>query len=98
MPRLTPDNLQPGMILSKPVTNANGVVMLAEGTELTASLIDKIDGMDIEAVFVKGAAQSGPSLEEMMAELDKRFRKVEKAPYMDIIKSAVRGHIEELYG
>ncbi len=72
--------------------------MLAEGTELTASLIDKIDGMDIEAVFVKGAPQSGPSLEEMMAELDKRFRKVEKAPYMDIIKSAVRGHIEELYG
>ena len=98
MPRMTPDNLQPGMILSKPVTNANGVVMLAEGTELTASLIDKIDGMDIDAVFVKGASQSGPTLEQMMEELDKRFEKVGKAPYMDIIKKAVRDHLEGLYG
>ena len=98
MPRMTPDNLQPGMILSKPVTNANGVVMLAEGTELTASLIDKIDGMDIDAVFVKGAPQSGPTLDQMMEELDKRFKKVEKAPYMDVIKKAVRDHLEGLYG
>jgi hypothetical protein len=98
MPRLTPDNLKPGMILSKPVINANGVVMLAEGTELTASLIDKIDGMDIEAVSVKGAPQSGATLEQMMDELNKRFKGVEKAPYMDIIKKAVREHIEELYG
>jgi len=84
--------------LSKPVTNANGVVMLAEGTELTASLIDKIDGMDIDGVFVKGASGSGPTIEQLMEELDKRFRKVEKAPYMDIIKRAVREHLEGLYG
>jgi len=98
MPRLTIDTLQPGMILSKPVTNANGVVMLAEGTELTASLIDKIDGMDIDAVFVKGASGSGPTIEQLLEELDRRFRKVEKAPYMDIIKKAVREHLEGLYG
>ncbi len=98
MPRMTPDKLQAGMVLSKPVTNANGVVMLPEGAELTESMIQKMSDMDVEYAYVKGAPQEGGSLEEMLRGLDRRFEAVEKAPYMDIIKKVVRRHIEGLYG
>ena len=98
MARVVPDDLQPGMILSKPVTNANGVVMLAEGTELTDSVIEKMRDMDIDYVYVKGGLEGDTTLEQMLADLDKRFLSVEEAPYMDVIKKAVREHLEALYG
>ena len=47
MPRITLDKLKPGMKLAKPVTNQNGLVMLAEDTDLTAALIEKISDLDI---------------------------------------------------
>jgi hypothetical protein len=34
----------------------------------------------------------------MLAGLDKRFQSVENEPYMDVIKQALREHIEGLYG
>ncbi len=98
MARVVPDDLQPGMVLSKPVTNANGVVMLGEGSELTDAVIEKIRGMDMDYVYVKGAPGDDTSLEQILADLDKRFKSVEDAPYMDVIKKAVREHIEALYG
>jgi hypothetical protein len=98
MARMTPDSLEEGMVLSRPVTNANGVVMLPEGAELTNSMIKKIGGMDIEYVFVKGASKESGPLEQVLADLDKRFKMAEKAPHMDTIKRIVREHIEGLYG
>lgn len=99
MPRMTPDNLQEGMVLAKPVTNANGVVMLPEGAVLTGAMIRKMSDMDVEYAYVKGGAQEGaPSLEQALSELDRRFKRVEKAPHMDTIKRIVREHLEGLYG
>ena len=98
MPKVVPDNLQTGMILSKPVANANGVVLLMEGIELTDALIVKIREMDVDWVHIKGAPGSDARLEEMIAVLDRRFKAVEGAPYMGVIKNAVREHIENIYG
>jgi hypothetical protein len=98
MPRMAPDSLEEGMVLSQPVTNANGVVMLPEGAELTKSMIQKMLDMDIECAYVKGAPREGGSLEQMLTDLDARFRKAEKAPHMAAIKKIVREHIESLYG
>ena len=98
MPKKAPDNLQTGMILSKPVTNANGVVLLMEGTELTEAMIEKIRDINAESVYVKGAPESGILLEEMILVLDRRFKAVEGAPFMGIIKNAMREHIENIYG
>ena len=98
MARLSPDDLKEGMVLSQPVTNANGAVLLGEGTELTASLIRKIQAMDLDHVSVKGAPQSGVSVEQLLADIDERFKPIEGVQYMDVIKRAVKGHIEELYG
>jgi hypothetical protein len=86
------------MKLAKPVTNKNGLVMLAEDTELTATLIDKISDLDIAGVFIQGMTQPDIPMEEMLAGLDKRFQNVENEPYMDVIKQALKEHIEGLYG
>ncbi len=98
MPRIALDKLQPGMKLAKPVTNRNGLVMLAEDTELTATLIDKISDLDVAGVFIQGMTQPDIPLEEMLDGLDKRFQSVENEPCMDVIKQALKEHIEGLYG
>lgn len=98
MPKIALDKLQPGMKLAKPVTNRNGLVMLAEDTELTATLIDKISDLDIAGVFIQGMTQPDIPKEEMLAGLDKRFQSVANEPYMDVIKQALKEHIEGLYG
>jgi hypothetical protein len=98
MPRVALDKLQPGMKLAKPVTNKNGLVMLAEDTELTAILIEKIRDLDVAGVFIQGMTQPDIPMEEMLADLDKRFQNVENEPYMDVIKQALKEHIEGLYG
>jgi hypothetical protein len=98
MPRIALDKLKPGMKLAKPVTNQNGLVMLAEDTELTTTLIDKITDMDIAGVYIKGMTQPDLPKEEMFAGLNQRFKNVESEPYMDVIKQVLKEHIEGLYG
>jgi hypothetical protein len=86
------------MKLAKPVTNKNGLVMLAEDTELTATLIDKISDLDIAGVYIQGMTQPDIPKEEMLSSLDQRFRNVESEPYMNLIKQALKEHMEGLYG
>ncbi len=90
--------LVPGMVLSKPVLNRNGLVMLGEGTELTQALIDKILQMDTAGVDIKGYSQPSVPQEEMLARLDGRFKNVIDEPYMSEIKELMREHIVGLYG
>ena len=98
MPKIALDKLQPGMKLAKPVTNQNGLVMLAEDTELTIALIEKINELDIGGVYIKGKTQPDIPKEEMLTGLNRRFKNVENEHYMDMIKQALKEHIESLYG
>jgi hypothetical protein len=91
------DKLMPGMTLSKPVMNKNGMVMLGQGTELTESLIQKIADLDIGSAYVHGYAQPQVPKEEMLAQLDDRFAGVVGEPYMALLKKLLREHVAELY-
>jgi hypothetical protein len=90
--------LVPGMVLSRPVVNKNGLVMLAEGTELTQALIDKIIQMDVAGADIKGYSQPAVPQEEMLAQLEARFKNVLDEPHMSEIKELMREHIVGLYG
>lgn len=85
------------MKLERPVANKNGLMMIGADTELTGILIEKIQKMDILAVYVHGESKALPPREELLAQLDGRFRNVETAPHMDVIKKLLREHIEGLY-
>jgi hypothetical protein len=97
MSRVSVKDLAPGMKLARPVVNKGGLVMIGEETELTNSLIDKIQRLDVASVYVHGASKSLPPRDELMADLDRRFRRVEAEPYMALLKGTISAHIESLY-
>lgn len=98
MPKISPDKLEIGMKLVKPVVNKNGMVLLGEGVELTEKWIERIIDMDIDCVYVEGLSQQEIPKEEMLGQLEARFRYVKDKPYMNLIRKAVEEHIEGLYG
>lgn len=97
MAKIPVSALKPGMKLTKPVVNDAGMVLLGEDTRLTDTLIERLLNMNIGSVHVEGAASPGKSKEEMLAELDARFKKTENEPYMGMLKKLFKEHIEELY-
>ncbi len=91
-------SLTPGMRLSRPLLNKNGVKVLNDNTELTEALIRRIQKMGIEAAHIQGGAAAPPDREEALAQLDARFKNVETAPHMDVLKRLIREHLEGLCG
>ncbi len=82
---------KPGMKLAKPVTKANGMPIIAAGVDLTESLIDRLEGMGIDKVFVVGdavAASQNPT--ERVARLDHLFRRLEEDPFQAKVKRYLR--------
>lgn len=97
MPKVNADKLEPGMKLTKPVLNKAGMVLLGEGTELTETWVRRIQDMDIANIHVDGPELEKVPKEELLAELDRRFKNVESKPYMGQLKRALQQHIESLY-
>ena len=97
MPKLTISDLKPGMRLLKPVTNPSGMVLLSEGLELTEELIERLQRMEIESVFVRGGNKPTRPKEVLLSELDYRFKKTETEPQMAVLKRILADHIAGLY-
>ena len=97
MPKIPVSKLEPGMKLAKPVTAKSGMVLLGEGTELTAPWIERIQDMDITNIFVEGPPIQTIAKEEALDNFNTRFSHVEGKPYMNAIKKIVKEHIESLY-
>lgn len=97
MQRIPINEIKAGMVVARAITNDSGMVLLSEGTELNDSLIARLNRMDLKAIFIEGAAATGKTREEMLSDLDNRFRKTEKEPYMDVIKGVIKARIEEAY-
>lgn len=69
---------KPGMVLGKPVARENGVVIMADGTELTDSLIFRLENMKIDRIVVKGnpvdMGNASAGAAERIKQLDYLFR------------------------
>jgi UDP-N-acetylmuramyl pentapeptide synthase len=82
---------QPGMKLAKAITKANGMAIVGSGVELTEALIDRLDGMGIDKIFVVGdavSASQNPS--ERALRLDHLFRRLGDDAYMVKVKAHLR--------
>jgi len=91
-----------GMVLAKPIARENGVVLMGEGTELNELLIERLKGLDITKVTVKGRPLGGEdekSVEVLIAELEERFSPVSSdklcVQIKDIIKKDINRRREE---
>lgn len=86
---------EPGMKLAKPVTRDNGMVVLAEGLELSDGIINKLKSMDVERIVVKGnpvdLGDAGDSSWAQKAErLDYLFRGYSRDKWMFRVKGFFR--------
>ncbi len=97
MQKIRVSELKAGMVLARDVINESGMVLLSEGTTLTDSLIARLGRMDLSHVSVEGVSPTDKNREQMLSELDQRFKLTEKEPYMDIIKGVIKMRIEEVY-
>jgi hypothetical protein len=100
MKRMVLHELLPEMILAKPVTNANGLPIVAAGTILDPALIERLRQLSLPSVYVEGddLDSSGKTLEELETELDHRFRHVAKDPLQQLILRTLRTHLHATHG
>jgi len=99
MKRMAIEELLPGMILAKPVTNTNGLPIVAVGTTLDGFIIERLQRLELTSVYVEGNQEdsSGKTLTELQAELDHRFRHVAQDPVQQMILRILRKHLLATY-
>jgi len=75
-----------GMVLARDVfrtESANGIPICGKDTELTESLIARLENLDIQSVYVAGhplREEGDRTLDDLLRELDGRFQKVRQDP------------------
>lgn len=100
MKRVVVYELLPDMVLARPVTNANGLPIVAAGTILDAAMIVRLQQMGLPSVYVEGDAldAGGKTLAELEAELDHRFRYVAHDPIQQLILGTLHTHLRATHG
>jgi hypothetical protein len=104
MQKIDVHSAEPGMTLAKPVTRPNGTVLMAKGTELTASIISRLHRMDISHIFVHGAPEGGGEQanslthQARLQRLDHLFRKHASDPWMLQVKKFFRIYFQHRGG
>lgn len=93
MQKLPINLVQPGMVLAKAVIKDNGMALCAEGSELTAALIERLVQMNISSLTVKGhpidLGEQPMTLEDRIRELEARFARIEDDPLMMQVRDAI---------
>lgn len=90
---------EPEMLLARDVRRADnpqGPPICGRGTPLTASLIERLRNLGITSITVEGhpvAIEGEKTLEDLLADLDRRFGKVADVPLMARLKEMYRGSI-----
>lgn len=81
-----------GMVLAKDVNTPDGRILCGKGTTLTASMIDRIIKMEVGYVTVEGhpvQVEGEKSLEQELADIEKRFSRVKHVPPLMYIKKKI---------
>lgn len=89
-----------GMVLAKEVRKADddpsGPPICGKGLTLTEPLLSRLNKMGVQAVTVEGRPvkmEGDKPLDELLAALDSRFRKVSDDPLMNKLKAIYREQI-----
>lgn len=100
MKRIVIEELTPGMILAKPVTNSTGLVVLPAGAELDDATLSRLQRLGLTSIYVEGEAgdASGKTLAELEAELEHRFRRVIDDPLQHQLREAIRLQLRATHG
>ncbi len=100
MQKIPIDLAAPGMKLAKPVTKEGGMTIMAEGMELTDSLIARLANMKIDRITVQGnpvdlgGAGTGTVYSERLERLDTLFRRYAKDKWMMRVKGRMARYFQ----
>lgn len=81
-----------GMVLEKPVIRENGMTLVGVGTELTDSLLQRLENMGIESIIVEGSPLTSDGENSYAAKierLDHLFRQYTQDKWMQKVKAAL---------
>ncbi len=98
MQKIPIDLARAGMVLAKPVARENGITVMAEGMELTQTLIDRLQGMSIERIVVQGhpvdmgGALGSTKFSERLERLPHLFRVYEKDKWMKMVLNRLQAY------
>lgn len=87
------------MVLAQEIKNSDdpsSMTVCGKGVKLTESLISRLIQMGVQSVMVEGhpvKVEGEATLQEMLAELDKRFSRVEDDDLMKKVKEMYRKQI-----
>jgi len=100
MQKIPIDLAAPGMKLAKPVTKEGGMTIMAEGMELTDSLIVRLENMKVDRITVQGhpvdmgGAGSGTKYAERLERLDVLFRRYGEDKWMMRVKNRMAQYFQ----
>ncbi|MBI9080181.1 MAG: hypothetical protein JEY79_10645 [Pseudodesulfovibrio sp.] len=100
MQKIPIDLAAPGMKLAKPVIKEGGMTIMAEGMELTESLIVRLENMKIDRITVQGhpvdmgGAGSGTKYAERLERLDVLFRRYGEDKWMMRVKNRMSQYFQ----
>jgi|JTFO01.1.fsa_nt_gb hypothetical protein len=83
---------EPDMVLEKPVTRDNGMILVGQGTVLTEALIKRLKDMEIPSLVVQGhpleldGGGAGTSFGRRGQRLDHLFRHTGDDPFMQDVR------------
>jgi|GEM_PF-153295 len=110
MRKLIIGKVEEGMTLAKPLLKPDGTILLAQGCKLSARIISRLSEWGFDSVIVDGDPQSPDEMietsgintqnigmDELFAQIDKQFAKVETDEIMLKLKNALKSHISKKY-
>jgi hypothetical protein len=101
MQRIKLAQAAPGMVTARPIEAPNGQVLCSKGTVLSEAIIARLQKMDIGYVSVEGHpiddGKAPKTLEEELADLDRRFQRVMDNKLMAALKVVVHKHLQKRY-
>jgi hypothetical protein len=81
-----------GMVLARDVETPDGRILCGKGTELTASLLERLRKMEISHIAVEGHPVQEPgqkSLQEELQQIEERFSRVKHIPPLMYLKKRI---------
>lgn len=78
------EEIEDGMILTRPVENENGMVLCGAGTKLTLKHISRFHSRGVLSVFIKAEIEISPlELDEKIKEATSRFSAISDSDTFD---------------
>jgi hypothetical protein len=95
MKKLSITDVEAGQVVARPVATSSGLVMVQPGAELTTEVISRLADLGIDTLWVEGLSEDAKPIEDLLADLDRRFTGHDGDALMMALKAVVADCISQ---